>query len=332
MRTRGIAISVAFALGVLAGTTIAPVMATRATVSGSDPWSGSRLSGRSAGPTVPNWCGWSTATRSRRGCISGPGSTMTTRVRLRGIDAPEMRARCAEEQVRAEDARAALAALLAEGEITVLHVGLDKYGGRVLADATTTRTARRVAGDAREGRGPGLRGRPARRLVRRVGVARGPQSALKACHSRAKRVVPPLPFVLPPYPRAIHTGWGASGMLAPATTITRRFQLVLIKPSHYDDDGYVIQWLRSSIPSNSLACVYTLARRCRRAPGARARCRRSTSPRSTRPTPGSASSEIIALIRATTASAWSASSACSRTSFRARSTSRARCARPASRS
>ena len=33
----------------------------------------------------------------------------------------------------------------------------------------------------------------------------------------------------------------------------RRFQVVLIKPSHYDDDGYVIQWLRSAIPSNSLA-------------------------------------------------------------------------------
>jgi Radical SAM superfamily len=48
-------------------------------------------------------------------------------------------------------------------------------------------------------------------------------------------------------------------MLAPATTIRRRFQLVLIKPSHYDDDGYVIQWARSSIPANSLACVYTLA-------------------------------------------------------------------------
>ncbi|MPZ36858.1 MAG: radical SAM protein [Rhizobiales bacterium] len=47
-------------------------------------------------------------------------------------------------------------------------------------------------------------------------------------------------------------------MLAPAAT-KRRFQLVLIKPSHYDDDGYVIQWWRSSIPSNSLACVYTLA-------------------------------------------------------------------------
>ena len=33
--------------------------------------------------------------------------------------------------------------------------------------------------------------------------------------------------------------------------VLRRFQLVLIKPSHYDDDGYVVQWLRSSIPSNS---------------------------------------------------------------------------------
>src|SRR5262245_65579009 len=42
-------------------------------------------------------------------------------------------------------------------------------------------------------------------------------------------------------------------------TEPRRFQLILIKPSHYDDDGYVVQWLRSSIPSNSLACVYTLA-------------------------------------------------------------------------
>ena len=35
---------------------------------------------------------------------------------------------------------------------------------------------------------------------------------------------------------------------------------MLIKPSHYDDDGYVIQWARSWIPSNSLACVYGLAR------------------------------------------------------------------------
>jgi hypothetical protein len=37
---------------------------------------------------------------------------------------------------------------------------------------------------------------------------------------------------------------------------------VLVKPSHYDEDGYVIQWLRSPIPSNSLASIYGLARDC----------------------------------------------------------------------
>jgi radical SAM superfamily enzyme YgiQ (UPF0313 family) len=39
----------------------------------------------------------------------------------------------------------------------------------------------------------------------------------------------------------------------------RRFQLVLLKPSHYDDDGYVIRWWRALIPSNSLAAIYGLA-------------------------------------------------------------------------
>jgi radical SAM superfamily enzyme YgiQ (UPF0313 family) len=42
----------------------------------------------------------------------------------------------------------------------------------------------------------------------------------------------------------------------------RRFQLVLIKPSHYDDDGYVIRWWRSTIPSNSLAALYGIALDC----------------------------------------------------------------------
>ena len=40
------------------------------------------------------------------------------------------------------------------------------------------------------------------------------------------------------------------------------FHLILIKPSHYDDDGYVIQWIRSSIPSNSMAAIYGLAADC----------------------------------------------------------------------
>ena len=46
-------------------------------------------------------------------------------------------------------------------------------------------------------------------------------------------------------------------------TAQKRFSLVLIKPSHYDDDGYVIQWFRSAIPANSLACLYGLALECR---------------------------------------------------------------------
>jgi radical SAM superfamily enzyme YgiQ (UPF0313 family) len=43
---------------------------------------------------------------------------------------------------------------------------------------------------------------------------------------------------------------------------SKRFCLVMIKPSHYDDDGYVIQWKLSPLPSNSLAAVYGIARDC----------------------------------------------------------------------
>ena len=37
------------------------------------------------------------------------------------------------------------------------------------------------------------------------------------------------------------------------------FTFVLIKPTHYDDDGYPIQWFRSVMPSNTLACMFSLA-------------------------------------------------------------------------
>jgi len=45
---------------------------------------------------------------------------------------------------------------------------------------------------------------------------------------------------------------------------TGDFHLVMIKPSHYDDDGYPIQWVRSAIPSNTLACMNGLAEDARR--------------------------------------------------------------------
>ena len=43
----------------------------------------------------------------------------------------------------------------------------------------------------------------------------------------------------------------------------KRFSVVLIKPSHYDDDGYLIQWFRSAIPSNTLAVMNGLALECK---------------------------------------------------------------------
>jgi micrococcal nuclease len=103
----------------------------------------------------------STATRSRRVKI-WPGMEVTTRVRLRGIDAPEMHARCDDERVKAMAARDALVRILAEGTIGISRIGQDKSGGRVDADVSTARTsdvsalllerglARRYSGGKRE--------------------------------------------------------------------------------------------------------------------------------------------------------------------------------------
>src|SRR5579871_4495911 len=42
------------------------------------------------------------------------------------------------------------------------------------------------------------------------------------------------------------------------------FHIVLIKPTHYDDDGYPIRWFRAAIPSNTLGALYSLADDVRR--------------------------------------------------------------------
>ncbi len=42
----------------------------------------------------------------------------------------------------------------------------------------------------------------------------------------------------------------------------RTFHFEIIKPSHYDRDGYVIQWWKAWIPSNSMACLYAIAQDC----------------------------------------------------------------------
>lgn len=68
------------------------------------------------------------------------GLDITTRVRLRGVDAPELKARCLEESRMAQAARAALTAMLKEGGVTIYNVGPDKYNGRVVADVATRAT------------------------------------------------------------------------------------------------------------------------------------------------------------------------------------------------
>jgi len=70
-----------------------------------------------------------------------PGVAIDTKVRLRDVDAPELHARCDDERVRAEAARAALTTLLADGGVAISRVGLDKYGGRVDAAVSTRSTA-----------------------------------------------------------------------------------------------------------------------------------------------------------------------------------------------
>lgn len=68
------------------------------------------------------------------------GRDLVVRVRLRGIDAPELKASCQEELDKAEAAARALRDLLGQGGVTITNLGPDKYG-RVLADVATRRTA-----------------------------------------------------------------------------------------------------------------------------------------------------------------------------------------------
>lgn len=66
-----------------------------------------------------------------------PGQTLRVRVRLRGIDAPEIRSRCAAEKAAGERARAALEGMIGGATVRMRNIAGGKYYGRVLADVTT---------------------------------------------------------------------------------------------------------------------------------------------------------------------------------------------------
>jgi micrococcal nuclease len=65
------------------------------------------------------------------------GQEITVLVRIRGIDAPEMKARCENERLAANAATDQLTAILGRSPIELRNISGEKYFGRVLADVTT---------------------------------------------------------------------------------------------------------------------------------------------------------------------------------------------------
>lgn len=63
------------------------------------------------------------------------GQHIETNVRLAGIDTPEIKGKCAAERSMAVQARQELETLLASNTVTLSNIRLEKYAGRVLADA-----------------------------------------------------------------------------------------------------------------------------------------------------------------------------------------------------
>ena len=125
-----------FAAGLTAGALIAPLGASRddavAAIQTREPQPASALRSGHPAEVVRVLDGDTFEARVR----IWPGMDVTTRVRLRGIDAPELHARCDDERVKALAARDALA----EGSVGISRIGQDKYGGRVDADVSTART------------------------------------------------------------------------------------------------------------------------------------------------------------------------------------------------
>ena len=87
-------------------------------------------------------------------------------VRLRGIDAPELRGRCDAEKLRAEAATKALARLVVDQPVTLTAIEGDKYFGRVVADVATSEGEDIAAAASRRRLRPRLCGRDAGLVVR----------------------------------------------------------------------------------------------------------------------------------------------------------------------
>jgi len=66
-----------------------------------------------------------------------PGQKVTVSVRIRGVDAPELRSRCGTEKLAALRSRDALEEMIGDAPVRIRNISGDKYFGRVVADVTT---------------------------------------------------------------------------------------------------------------------------------------------------------------------------------------------------
>ncbi|MCC2095562.1 MAG: thermonuclease family protein [Hyphomicrobiales bacterium] len=75
------------------------------------------------------------------------GQDVITRVRLRGVDTPELKGRCARETAKAREAAQAAGEFLRSGPVMLTDIGTGKYAGRVIARVAVTRPDSRQTED-----------------------------------------------------------------------------------------------------------------------------------------------------------------------------------------
>ncbi len=109
----------------------APTAALAASLLAAGPAGGERLLG---GPVEARVISIVDGDTLRAAAFIWPGHEVSVSVRIRGIDAPEMKGRCEAERSAAERARSALEGLVGLGPVRLRDVGGGKYYGRVLAD------------------------------------------------------------------------------------------------------------------------------------------------------------------------------------------------------
>jgi endonuclease YncB( thermonuclease family) len=109
----------------------APAAALAASLLAADPAGGERLLG---GPVEARVISVIDGDTLRAAAFIWPGHEVTVSVRIRGIDAPEIKSRCEAERRAAERAKSALEDLVGLGSVRLRDVGGGKYYGRVLAD------------------------------------------------------------------------------------------------------------------------------------------------------------------------------------------------------